>query len=157
VALLPQLKLGWLVVGGPAADEALDRLEIIADSYLSVSTAAQLATPAVLAAADAIQARLMERLRGNLARLDAALAGAGSESPLRRLAVQGGWYALVELPRTASDEAWAERTLEEAGVLVHPGYLFDMAEEGTMVVSLLPEPDRFAAAIDRCVALWSGA
>jgi aspartate/methionine/tyrosine aminotransferase len=151
VALLPQVKLGWIVVGGPESDvaEALGRLELIADSYLSVSTPVQIAAPAMLAAADERQRALAARLSENIAAIDRAL-----REPLRRLPIEGGWYAIIEVPRTRSDEAWVEHLLEAERVLVHPGYFFDMDEAGRMVVSLLPEPHVFADAIERSVACW---
>jgi aspartate/methionine/tyrosine aminotransferase len=153
VALLPQLKLGWMVVSGRGADEALARLEVVADSYLSVSTPVQLATPAILAAAVERQKSVRARLLANLAALDATIA-AHPSCPVRRLPVDAGWYALVEIPRTRSDDAWAELLLEEEGLVVHPGWFFDMSEAGTMVVSLLLEPAVFADAIGRAVARW---
>jgi alanine-synthesizing transaminase len=154
VALLPQVKLGWMAVSGRGSDEALGRLEIVADSYLSVSTPVQLAAPALLAACGARQDLLRARLRQNLAALDAALAAEPS-CPVRRLPVDAGWYALVEVPRTRSDEDWAGLLLDEDDLIVHPGWFFDMSEEGTMVVSLLLEPEIFANAIERAVNRWA--
>jgi aspartate/methionine/tyrosine aminotransferase len=156
-ALLPQAKLGWIACAGPEGlvAEALARLELVADTYLSVSTAVQLALPELLARSEPMRAALRARLVDNLAALDAALAACGPSCPLRRLPVDGGWYALVEVPRTRSDEAWVERLLVGEGVLVHPGYFFDMEEPGTMVVSLLVPPDVFGPAVRRAVAVWS--
>ena len=159
VALSPQLKLGWVVVAGAdeaTRREALERLEVIADCYLSVATPVQLALPKILAAAPALQAQVRERLRKNLAVLDATLLLAGLDSPVRRLAMDGGWYALVQLPRTRDDDQWLERTLA-AGVLVHPGYFFEVATAGMMVVSLLTDEATFAEGIARAVAVWSEA
>lgn len=157
VALLPQLKLSWLVVSGVDDDrtEALGRLELIADSYLSVSTAAQLAATALLDDVDEIQQRLRRRLRANTAALDAAIAAQGDDCPVRRLPRDGGWYALVEVPRTRSDDQWVERLVEREGIVVHPGYFFDMTETGTMVISLLPDSERFVPAIGRAVTCWA--
>jgi aspartate/methionine/tyrosine aminotransferase len=155
VALLPQVKLGWLLAEGPGACEALARLELVADSYLSVNTAVQLAAPAILDEVDALQARLRERLARNLASLDAALADGGPSCPVRRLWRDGGWYAMLEVPRTRDDDAWIARLIEAEGIVVHPGYFFDAAEAGLMVVSLLLEPAVFAPAIQAAVARFA--
>ncbi|MBW2454181.1 MAG: pyridoxal phosphate-dependent aminotransferase [Deltaproteobacteria bacterium] len=157
VALLPQVKLGWMVVGGPPAaqSEALGRLEVIADSYLSVSTAAQLATVPILDRVDELQHHTRARLVRNLAALDGALRASGTDCPVRRLPSDGGWVCLVEVPRTRTDDEWVARLVEQAAVLTQPGYLFDIEQPGTMVVSLLPEPAVFEAAIGRAVACWA--
>jgi aspartate/methionine/tyrosine aminotransferase len=149
VVAQPQLKLGWIAVSGPPslADEAMGRLEVIADTYLSVSTPVQLALPEILARRGPIQAALRARTAANLAALDAAIAAAGAHAPVRRLAADGGWYAVLEVPRTREEDAWVEILAREEGVIVHPGYFFDFAEEGTLVVSLLPEEEAFRAAI----------
>jgi hypothetical protein len=152
VALLPQHKLGWIVASGPGSDEALARLEVIADSYLSVSTAVQLAAPTILEQIEPLQRRLRERLMANLRVLDDAIAAAGASCAVRRLPSEGGWYALLEVPRTQSDEAWAEHFVRAARVIVHPGYLFDMPIEGVMVVSLLLDEPRFAEGVSRLLA-----
>ena len=136
---LPQLKLGWIVAGGPEAERraALARLELIADSYLSVSTPVMLAAPRLLALGETIRARLLERVRRNRAAL---LDAPGRYQVLR---AEAGWSAILRFPRTASDEELALRLLDVAGVLVHPGYFFDLPIESCLVVSLLPEPSRF--------------
>lgn len=158
LALLPQCKLGWTVVAGPAAlaDEALARLEIIADTYLSASTPVQLALPALLAGAEATAAATRSRLATNLAALDRALAALGPDAPVRRLPVHGGWSAILEVPRTRSEDAWVERLLVEEGVLVHPGWFFDLDREGFLVVSLLPEPATFEPAVRRALGCVAG-
>jgi alanine-synthesizing transaminase len=157
VALAPQLKLGWIVVTG--ADEALrrealERLEVVADSYLSVATPVQLALPEIFEAVPALQARVRERLTRNLATLDRVLHAAGEGCPVARAPLDGGWYATVQVPRTRTDDEWLEATIG-AGVLVHPGYFFDMPTSGRMVVSLLTAEAIFAEGIARCVRLWS--
>ncbi|MEZ4337331.1 MAG: pyridoxal phosphate-dependent aminotransferase [Sandaracinaceae bacterium] len=146
---LPQLKLGWISVGGPeaAAMAALERLELIADTYLSPSTT-QLALPALLScstAPDAIRARTAT----NLAALRAACVDTAATVPK----VEGGWFAPVRLPATRTDEAWALALVEE-GVLVHPGYFYDFPDdEAWIAVSLLtPEPD-FARGVDQIARL----
>ena len=158
IALAPQLKLGWIAVAGGTDEqrrEAIARLEVIADSYLSVGTPVQLALPEILRRAPELQARVLARLEKNLAALDAALAARGGDCPLRRLPLDGGWYALIDVPRTGSDDDWLAATLA-AGVIVHPGYFFDIHEPGTMVVSLLGEEATFADGIARAIAVWDG-
>jgi aspartate/methionine/tyrosine aminotransferase len=151
VLAMPQLKLGWMVVSGPSAlrDAALARLEVIADTYLSVGGPVQRALPALLAARAPVQARIRARVLGNAAVLDAALAtGAGGA---RRLGADAGWYAVVEVPRTESEDAWVMALLADE-VLVHPGWFFDWPRPGYLVVSLLPEPAAFAEGARRLAA-----
>ena len=154
VALLPQVKLGWLVAEGPGAAEALARLEIVADSYLSVSAAVQLAAPRLLDEVEPVQARLAARLAANGEVLQRALSALGPDAPVTALPRDGGWYVMLEVPRTRSDDEWIAHLLE-AGLVVHPGYFFDAEEEGLMVVSLLVEPEVFAPAIARALALFA--
>jgi alanine-synthesizing transaminase len=153
VTALPQLKLGWVAVSGPdaLAAEAMGRLEVIADTYLSVSTPVQLALPEILARRGPLQAAIRARTAENLAALDAAITAAGNLAPVRRLAIDGGWYATLEVPRTRTEDAWVELLIREEGVIVHPGYFFDFAEEGYLVVSLLPEAEEFRAAVGKVV------
>jgi aspartate/methionine/tyrosine aminotransferase len=133
-AALPQMKLAWMTLGGSPelVAPALARLELILDAFLSASTPVQRALPELLSsravAADAIRARLA----ANLAVLSRRLAG----TPASLLPVEGGWYAVLRLPATASDEDWALRLLE-AGALVQPGYFFEFGDEPHVVVSLL--------------------
>lgn len=153
VVAQPQLKLGWIAVSGPSslAEEAMGRLEVIADTYLSVASPVQLALPEILARRGPIQAALRARTARNLAAIDDAIVAAGEHAPVRRLPADGGWYAMLEVPRTRDEDAWVELLAREDGVIVHPGYFFDFAEEGTLVVSLLPEEEPFRDAIGRAV------
>jgi alanine-synthesizing transaminase len=153
VVALPQLKLGWIAVSGPepTAAEAMGRLEVIADTYLSVSTPVQLALPEILGRRRPIQAAIRARMAENLATLDAAVAAAGEHAPVRRLPVDGGWYAVLEVPRTREEDAWVELLVREDGVVVHPGYFFDFGAEGYLIVSLLPDPALFREAIGAVV------
>ncbi|MSP23805.1 MAG: pyridoxal phosphate-dependent aminotransferase [Myxococcales bacterium] len=155
VALAPHLKLGWLVLAGANMDEARARLELLADSFLSVATPVQVALPAILERSVALQTEVRARLAENLAALDAAIATIGGACPVRRLPVEGGWYVLIEVPRTRTDDEWVARTIDEAFAVVHPGYFFDIREAGTLVVSLLGERSQFALAITRAVRLWA--
>ncbi|RPJ40840.1 MAG: pyridoxal phosphate-dependent aminotransferase, partial [Candidatus Latescibacterota bacterium] len=145
---LPQMKLAWIVASGPAAlrDEALARLEIIGDTFLSVGTPVQAGLEGLLSAGDAVRVEILARLRANRAALfEAAGRGAAWEC----LHADGGWYAVLRVPRVRSDEEWALDLLGKDGVLVHPGALFDFAGEGYLVVSLLPEPVSFREGIAR--------
>lgn len=151
--LLPQCKVGFTLVCGPdeLVCEALARLEMIADTYLSVSTPAQLALPELLAARHEIQHAARTRVLQNLAALDAAITNAGPEAAVRRLPMDGGWYAILEVARTRDEDAWVEWLVREHGVIVHPGYFFEMDRDGFLVVSLLPEPAKFTPAIESVI------
>jgi aspartate/methionine/tyrosine aminotransferase len=159
VLLLPQCKLGWIAVLGDDAlvKEAVARLELIADTYLSVSTPVQLALPALLAQQPAVARAVRARLQQNLALLDAALGELGPASPVRRLPVRGGWYAVLEIPRLHDDDAWVELLIREDGVLVHPGYFFDFEGDGFLIVSLLPETAMFREGVRRVARRVAGA
>ena len=143
----PQLKLGWIALAGPEAarNEAVGRLQVIADTFLSVGTAVQLAAPSLLAMRERIQAPIRARTAANLAALGEALA---PPSPASVLAPSGGWYAVLRVPRTRTDDEWT-RALFDDGVLVQPGWLFDFEDAGHLVVSLLPEAERFRDAAAR--------
>jgi aspartate/methionine/tyrosine aminotransferase len=150
LAGLPQVKLSWIVLTGPPALQAaaLARAEVIADTYLSVSTPVQLALPALLGNGAALRARIQARITANRRALDAALAG---DLPLRALPAEGGWYATVQVPAILSEEAWALALLTEDDLLVHPGYFFDFPFGCLLVLSLLPPPDVFATGVARLV------
>lgn len=147
---LPQLKLAWIAVAGPEPlrREALGRLEVVADTYLSVSTPVQRAAPALLARREALAAPIRARLRDALAGLDGALDRAGS--PVSRLVVEGGWSAVLRVPEIGGptgddaglgcDEALAVGLLERHGVLLHPGSLYGFASGAHLVASLLTPP-----------------
>lgn len=141
---LPHWKLGWIRVGGPAAERrrALAGLELIADSYLSVSSPVQRALPDLLIIAPRIREAIRERLITNLTALAASLAGLPA---VALLPPEGGWSAVLRVPRVTTDEELALGLLRDAGVLVQPGYFFDFPADGYLVLSLLPEPHRFAA------------
>jgi aspartate/methionine/tyrosine aminotransferase len=139
---LPQLKLSWVAASGPEplVAESLRRLEWLADTYLSASTPVQRALPALLDAASGFREGLCRRLRQNQTTLEGALAGSAA-SVLR---LEGGWYAVVQLPRVASEDEWVHALLEREGVAVHPGYFYDFEHPAFLVVSLLPEPSELA-------------
>jgi aspartate/methionine/tyrosine aminotransferase len=148
---MPQMKLAWIAGGGPAQEisEALARLEVIADAYLSVGTPAQLAAPALLAMRDAFQAQVMARVRANLRELDAQLS---RQSACNRLLCEGGWSAVLRIPAIQSDEDLAIALLTTAGVYVHPGHFYDFAQPGHAVVSLIVPEDEFAEGIQRTLS-----
>jgi alanine-synthesizing transaminase len=136
ISLLPQMKLAWIVVSGPEAlvHTALERLEVISDTYLSPSTPGQLALPEMLEMHGNLQAQMRQRLCTNLGFLDALLSRGG---PVERLKREGGWYAVLRVPVTRSDEDLAIELLETCGVLVHPGHFFDFPRDGFLVLSLI--------------------
>lgn len=140
IAALPQMKLSWIVTLGPERerDEALARLEIIADAYLSVSAPAQVALSHWLPESAEVQRRIRARVAANLQSLDGALAG----SRVSRLAAEGGWYAVLRVPALEPDDLLALRLLE-SGVLVHPGSAFGFPPRGRFVVSLLGRSEEF--------------
>ena len=151
ISALPQMKLAWIVVNGPRQllNDAQARLEVVADTYLSVSAPIALATPQWLAYRRHIQPQILERVQSNLRKLDELLAG---DMPVSRLKSEGGWYAVLRVPSTLSDEDWALDLLAKDGVLVHPGHFYDFPSEGFLVLSLLPAPEDFAEALQRVIS-----
>jgi len=136
---LPQMKLAWLVVSGPVAerDEAIKRLEIIADTFLSVGTPVQHALPSLMSDASAITVQIRTRVHNNYLLVAEAVTG----SSLSTFRCEGGWNALLRLPGTMRDEEWALTLLRDQNVLVHPGHLFDMEQQSCVAISLLPKPE----------------
>lgn len=151
ICALPQMKLAWLVASGPEElkRKSLARLEVIADTYLSPSTPIQHATADFLKERRTIQQELIARVRGNLAELDRQLTG---QRLCQRLEVEGGWYAVLRVPATRSDEQLAVELLEQNSVVVHPGLFFDFHSEGYLVLSLITLPETFAEGIRRVLA-----
>ena len=147
IAGLPQMKLGWIVVAGEFEERrcAWERLEWIADTYLSVGTPVQYAAPRLLAAGESVREQIRARTADNLAFAREVL----MESGANVLRVEGGWYATVQVPRVRSEEEWTLELLERANVLVQPGYFFDFETEAFLVVSLLTPPGVFQAGIRR--------
>ena len=148
---LPQMKLAWLVVSGPEKEkrEALDRLEVIADTYLSVSAPMQLAAKLLLAQRHAFQQQIMARVRQNLGQLDRQLAVRNS---CTRLEVEGGWYAVLRVPATRSDEELAIQLLEKDDVYLHPGHFYGFPTEGYLIVGLITPTETFRAGLQRALA-----
>lgn len=148
---LPQVKVGWIAAGGESStvDEALARLELVCDTYLSVSTPAQLAVAQLLSHGEVVRRRIQQRVSRNYDSLRAAAARAPSSNVLE---AEGGWYAVIRVPAVVGEEDLVLRLLEEDGVLVHPGYFFDFRQEAFLVVSLLPPADSFDEGITRLLA-----
>jgi len=145
---LPQMKLSWIACCGPKKQrkEAVSRLEIIADTYLSAGTPPQRALSKWLKSQNTIHEEITKRITENLTFLKKHLEQTGAAE---LLVSEGGWNAVVRLPEGQNDEAQAMAFLKENHVFVHPGYLFDFEEERAIVLSLLVPPDRFREAIGR--------
>lgn len=146
ISALPQMKLAWIAVTGPpdATNSAMQRLEVIADTYLSMNAPVQLAAAVLLAQHKGIQAQVMNRVRANLSNLNNQLANQKSCS---RLEVEGGWYAVIRIPVTRSDEEFAIELLRQASVFVHPGHFYDFPTEGHIVLSLISDEREFSTAV----------
>jgi aspartate/methionine/tyrosine aminotransferase len=140
---LPQMKLGWIVASGPGHAAALDRLEWIADTFLSVGAPVQYAASALLAGRHHIQHAIRERTRENLDLLQSTF----KTGSCRALHVEGGWYAILSVPSTLSEEDWTLQLLQK-GVLVQPGYFFDFESEAYLVLSLLTESATFREGVE---------
>jgi alanine-synthesizing transaminase len=146
IAALPQMKAAWVACFAEPA--ALDRLEVISDTYLSVSTPIQRALPLWLESRNHLQEQIKTRVQHNLAALDAVL----QKAPLlSRLVVEAGWYALLRIPDMDHQEVIALRLLE-AGVVVHTGEFFGFAGRGWLVLSLLGETEEFQSGVDALVS-----
>ncbi len=145
---LPQVKLGWIGFGGPdeKVDAAMAAYEMVADTYLSVSTPVQVAAASLIEQGAVVRAQILTRVRQNLASLRAL---AASFPSIDVLPVEGGWSAVLQVPAVRAEEALALELLEHDDVLVHPGYFFDLPRESCLVVSLLPTPLVFDAGATR--------
>jgi aspartate/methionine/tyrosine aminotransferase len=148
IAGLPQMKAAWIVATGPESAGALDRLAVIADTFLSMNAPVQRALPHWLDRREAIQDQIRTRVVANLAELDRQLRG---QSLINRLEAEGGWYAVLRIPAVQRDERTA-RDLLGRGVWVHPGYFFGMGESGWLVVSLLGKEQDFCAGVTTLIA-----
>jgi alanine-synthesizing transaminase len=150
---LPQMKVAWLAVSGPAdlKRAAIERLEVIADTFLSMSAPVQLALPSFIELRHEFRRRLMARVRANLAALDDRLA---AQTTCSRLEFEGGWYAVLRVPAIRSDEELAIELLSSRDVYVHPGHFFDFPGDGHLVVSLLAPESVFSDAISRVISFF---
>jgi alanine-synthesizing transaminase len=151
---LPQMKCAWMVVSGPdaLARDADARLEVIADTYLSPNAPVQWALPALLDLRHGIQRQLSTRVLQNLRTLDQLLE---AQTSCKRLAVEGGWYAVLRVPVTRTDEELAIELLTSKHVMVHPGHFFNFPSDGYLVVSLITKPDEFREGIGRMLELFA--
>jgi alanine-synthesizing transaminase len=148
IAALPQMKVAWVMTSGPQAEStaALARLEVIADTYLSMNAPIQWATPVLLEQRRSIQKQLRDRVLANLAELDRQLA---TQKACQRLSLEGGWYAILRVPVTKSDEELAIELLRERSVLAHPGHFYDFPSDGHLVLSLITPEAEFTEAMRR--------
>jgi aspartate/methionine/tyrosine aminotransferase len=147
IAGLPQMKVAWIVATGPEMPTAMVRLEVIADTFLSMNAPVQWALRSWLHASSAIQSQIISRVRANLAELDRGLTQAPA---LNRLKVEGGWYAVLRIPALELDDATVLRLLDR-GVWVHPGHFFGMGPSGWLVVSLLAPEAEFSTGVTTLV------
>jgi alanine-synthesizing transaminase len=154
ISALPQMKVAWIVTSGPApqVESAQARLEVIADTYLSMNAPIQWALPALLQQRKSIQLQLLDRVLGNLAELDRQLA---AQKACQRLSVEGGWYAVLRVPVTQTDEELAIDILRRKSVLLHPGHFYDFLSDGYLVLSLITPKDEFSEGINRLLELVS--
>jgi aspartate/methionine/tyrosine aminotransferase len=143
---LPQVKLGWIRVDGPdlLVAQALERLELICDTYLSVATPVQMAAASLIESGAAVRAEILDRVRTNYAALRIA---AARHPAIEVLHAQAGWSAVIRTPATRREEELVLDLIDRDGVLVYPGFFFDFPHESFLVVSLLPPPDVFADGI----------
>lgn len=148
ISALPQMKVAWIASSGPAeqVDAAQARLEVIADTYLSMNAPIQWALPALLDQRQSIQHQLLNRVLANLAELDRQLA---IQKTCQRLKTEGGWYAVLRVPVTQIDEELAVDLLRRKSVLVHPGHFYDFPSDGYLVLSLIAQKADFAEAMRR--------
>jgi aspartate/methionine/tyrosine aminotransferase len=148
ISALPQMKLAWIAASGPPGDvdAAMQRLEVIADTYLSLNAPVQLAAGSLLEQRKKIQPQLMQRARANLAEFDRQLERQKSSA---RLQVEGGWYAVLRVPATQSDEDLAIALLRDTGTMVHPGHFYDFPRDGYLVISLITPKEDFREGMSR--------
>ena len=146
---LPQMKLGWIVASGEHSETALNGLELIADTFLSVATPVQVAVARLLAAGESVRAQIQDRTAANLALLREVF---GEPSAARPLHVEGGWYAVLQVPGTQSEEQWAVSLLKDQDVRVQPGFFYDFENEAYLILSLLTDEAVFEEGIRRIAA-----
>jgi len=151
ISALPQMKVGWIAAGGPQelVRDAVARLEVIADTYLSLNAPVQHALPVLLAQRKSVQPQIISRVQANLRQLDEMLA---NQKLVSRLEIEGGWYAVLRVPAVRSDEGLAIALLDESSVAVHPGHFYEFPGEGHLVVSLLTPADQFVEGVRRLLA-----
>jgi alanine-synthesizing transaminase len=150
---LPQMKAAWLVTSGPEPlkKQALERIEVIADTYLSMNAPIQLALPTFLDQRHGFQKQVLTRVKRNLGELDRQLMVRKS---CTRLEVEGGWYAIVRVPATRTDDELAVDLLTKKGIYVHPGHFYDFAKDGHLIVSLIMPEREFAEGCRQLLSMF---
>jgi aspartate/methionine/tyrosine aminotransferase len=150
------MKVAWIATSGPPemVQAAESRLEVIADTFLSMNAPIQWATQSLLEQRKKIQQQLLDRVLANLAELDRRLA---AQKTCERLSVEGGWYAVLRVPVTQTDEELAVNLLRRKSVLVHPGHFYDFSSDGYLVLSLIAQRDEFGEGIRRLLELTAAA
>jgi alanine-synthesizing transaminase len=153
IAALPQMKAAWIAAFGPEPEltHALDRLEVIADTFLSMNAPVQCAMHDWLSGRFELQSQISDRVAGNLRQLDLILAG---QSLVSRLELEAGWYVVLRVPAVTPGEELAVRLIREHGVSAHPGYFFGFAGDGWLVVSLLTPPEEFRVGISVICSIY---
>jgi alanine-synthesizing transaminase len=148
ISALPQMKVAWVVTSGPEAEvaESMGRLEVIADTYLSLNAPVQWAIPMLLRQRENIQRQLLDRVGRNLGELDRQLAG---QTSCERLSLDGGWNAVLRVPVTRSDEELAIELVQQTSVIVHPGHFYDFPRDGYLILSLISPLPEFEEGIAR--------
>lgn len=151
ISALPQMKAGWIAASGPEelVRDAVARLEVIADTYLSLNAPVQHALPVLLAQRKTVQPQIISRVEANLLQLDEMLA---NQKLVSRLEIEGGWYAVLRVPAVRSDEELAIALLDESSVAIHPGHFYEFPGEGYLVLSLLTPVDQFEEGVRRLLA-----
>ena len=154
IAGLPQMKVAWIATSGPEqlVAEAMGRLDVIADTYLSLNAPIQWAIPVLFEQRQDIQRQLLARVKQNLGELDRQL---GAQKSCQRLNVEGGWYAVLRVPVTRSDEELAIEVLQRKSVLVHPGHFYDFPHDGYLVLSLITPEEEFASGCSRVLKTFT--
>ncbi|MFZ0293413.1 MAG: pyridoxal phosphate-dependent aminotransferase [Candidatus Sulfotelmatobacter sp.] len=152
ISALPQMKVAWIAPSGPESEveSAQARLEIISDTYLSMNAPIQWALPTLLEQRKSIQQQLVDRVLSNLAELDRQLS---AHKTCQRLIVEAGWYAILRVPITQTDEELVIDVLRRKSVLVHPGHFYDLSSDGYLVLSLITPEIEFAEGIERLFEL----
>jgi aspartate/methionine/tyrosine aminotransferase len=142
------MKVAWIVTNGPRAQaaSAMERLEVIADTYLSMNAPIQWAVPTLLQQRRRIQRQLLQRVEANLTEMDRQLS---SQKICQRLEIEGGWYAVLRVPVMRSDEELAIELVREQCVLVHPGHFYDFPSDGYLILSLIGELEEFRQGVSR--------
>jgi alanine-synthesizing transaminase len=155
ISALPQMKVAWIAISGPPGEvqAAQSRLEVIADTYLSMNAPIQLATATLLDQRTEIQRQLLDRVLADLSELDCQLA---AQKTCQRLAVEGGWYAVLRVPATQTDEELAIDLLRRKNLLVHPGHFYDFPSDGYLVLSLITPTEEFLEGIRRILEAFNG-